>query len=680
MTTEVLAVLAVDGDTDAWLATLSSLRLRHPTLPVVAVGATAEQGAALANAGATVAPGSLSAAIEAAWHERRCHVLVVTGPASFPSDALAPALARLEADIRTGTVSFLSNDARFLTLAPPGPAAAPVEGAHEGEPEEAITRRLRSSGPVAGPAPCPFAAGPAVLISSYALSAVGPPADLALVDFSMKARARGFLDVVDPSTYVRRLARTQAVTPGSSALTDDLVREVAGADSPLAVAKAVARAKVWGLRLLVDGSCLGPMEMGTQVQAVALIRALARRADVASVTVALSGPVPPYAQAMLADAKVDARHAAGGDLSGFPEVDVAHQPFQPEGPIDIWASPDIAARSLLTVLDLIAYRARSYQVTGADWEAYRRRVRRTASLVDGIVAPARDVERQIAMEAMTEPDRIFTVPLGADHLHGDETESAPAGVSGAALESGFVLVLGADYSHKNRDLAIRTLGLLRARGLALSLVLAGVGVHGSSRIAEAAAHEGAPDVDVVVLGDVTSSERNWLLRHAALVLYPSSAEGFGLVPFEAARFGTASVFVPFGPLRETFGEVPVRAADWSPAALAEAAEACLRDPAVADAQVQAIMEVAARYTWDACAAGLVNVYRAVLARPAIRFGSELAQADARYRTLATVHDRAAAELDRLRGSPEARIGGQLRAARDSLARVRARLATDRHEP
>ena len=676
MTPGLVAVLRVDDDTDAWVATTKSVRLCHAGLGVLVVGSTAGQREPLEAEGATLVDGGLSDVIGAAWHEQRCHVLVVTGPAGFPPDALVPALAIVENDIRIGTVSFLSNDARFLTLAPPGPAAMPVDGADAVDPEDGITRRLRAARPPAGPAPCPFAAGPAVLVSSYALSAVGPPADAALVEFSVRARARGFLDVVDPSTYVRRLTRARSGASPSTELVDDLVREVGGADSALAVAKGVARAKVWGLRLLIDGSCLGPLEMGTQVQAVALVGALARRPDVASVTVALSGPVPDYAKTMLADAKVEARQATGGDLSGFTEVDVAHQPFQPEGPIDIWAWPDVAARSVVTILDLIAYRSRSYQVTGADWQGYRRRVRRTISLVDGVVAPAHDVGWQIAMEAMTEPDRVFTVPLGADHLDGDEAESPPAGLTG---DGAFVLVLGADYTHKNRDLAIRTAGVLRDRGLALRLVLAGVGVHGSSRIEEAAARE-ATDAEVVVLGDVTSAERNWLLHHAALVLYPSSAEGFGLVPFEAARFGTPSVFVPFGPLRETFGDVPVRATDWSPSALADAAEACLRDPSLAEAQAQAITAVAARYTWDACAAGLVDVYRSVLARPPIRFGGELAQADARCRLLAASRDQAVAELERLRTSPEARLGGRLRAARDSLARARLRLAPERREP
>ena len=54
------------------------------------------------------------------------------------------------------------------------------------------------------------------------------------------------------------------------------------ADSALQLSMAPARAKIRGLRILIDASCLGPTETGTQVQTLALIDALVRRDDVAA--------------------------------------------------------------------------------------------------------------------------------------------------------------------------------------------------------------------------------------------------------------------------------------------------------------------------------------------------------------------------------------------------------------
>ena len=73
-----------------------------------------------------------------------------------------------------------------------------------------------------------------------------------------------------------------------------------------------------------------------------------------------------------------------------------------------------------------------------------------------------------------------------------------------------------------------------------------------------------------MIPDVSSAERNWLLKHAELVLYPTSAEGFGLVPHEAAAFGTPTVMVPFGPLGERLPDLPVAPQDWETKTLADA--------------------------------------------------------------------------------------------------------------
>ena len=58
---------------------------------------------------------------------------------------------------------------------------------------------------------------------------------------------------------------------------------------------------------------------------------------------------------------------------------------------------------------------------------------------------------------------------------------------------------------------------------------------------------------VLTVGHVSSESRSWLMTIAAVVLYPSSAEGFGFVPYEAAALGTPSSFAHFGPLAELSG-------------------------------------------------------------------------------------------------------------------------------
>jgi glycosyltransferase involved in cell wall biosynthesis len=105
------------------------------------------------------------------------------------------------------------------------------------------------------------------------------------------------------------------------------------------------------------------------------------------------------------------------------------------------------------------------------------------------------------------------------------------------------------------------------------------------------------------------------MRHADLVLYPSSAEGFGFVPYEAAHFGTPTIFTRFGPLIELAPDIPVSALDWSPEALAAAADALLSDPAQARLQVESCLDAGSKYTWPATAERLTELYRQVMATP-----------------------------------------------------------------
>jgi glycosyltransferase involved in cell wall biosynthesis len=142
--------------------------------------------------------------------------------------------------------------------------------------------------------------------------------------------------------------------------------------------------------------------------------------------------------------------------------------------------------------------------------------------------------------------------------------------------------------------------------------------HGASRLAEAKvvlAQREHLNHDVFLLPDVASEERNWLLRHADVVLYPSSAEGFGLVPYEAACFGTPTVFTRFGPLHELAPEAPVAADGWAPGQLADAAEQLLTDRALAQRQISTCLAAGATYTWAATAEGLTALYRQVVALP-----------------------------------------------------------------
>lgn len=578
--------------------------------------------------------GTLATLVNALWRRERSSVLAVWDAVVVPPEFLDPALAIVAADPRVCSVSFFSNASGYLSFPDRnGPRDRPPDG----QDEVSVTRKLRTLSPPPAPAPIPVAMGHAVLLSGAALSAAGPLRELpgsandAVADFCLAARRRGFMDVLDPGTFyarpsdiavepMRAFVEAEYELPHAIARHPFIIgliqRERGAASSPFGLAFATARAKAVGVRVLLDGSCLGPQEMGTQVTVLALVRALCARADVSEVGVALAAPVPPYAVETLSLPKVRSFRRAE-EMEAW-HADIGHRPMQPDSAFDLPAWRRRVDRVLVSILDLIAYQIGSYHPTGEEWLRYREAIWRSAGSVDGVAVISEDVGVQVGIEQLPiDPSRLVVAPYGSDHLTGGERHTVPAELLARGFLAGqFLLALGATYTHKNRDLAVRALGCLRARGHKLSLVLVGAAVpYGSSRTFEDAAAGWDDDATVFVLPDVTSEERNWLLHHASAVLYPTSAEGFGLVPFEAARFGTPTVFVPFGPLAETSGGLPGLPRDWDPEELAASVERLLADPAAAEAQVSATLAAGRSYTWARTADLLVSAYRRLIALP-----------------------------------------------------------------
>jgi glycosyltransferase involved in cell wall biosynthesis len=582
-----------------------------------------------------ISVGSLAELVNHVWRTSGDHVLAVGNTVVVPSSFLDRAVAAVDDDMRIATVSFLSNVAAHYTFPT---RDAPSLRAADGSDEAVITRRLRTMKPEPAMAPIVLPEGAAVLISSSALGAVGemtahPSGSMQtmLTDFSLRSRRRGFVDLLDAGTYVTRPAEIStdqemliaservemdALMARNPYFGDFLGRELTSASSPAALAHSAARAKIIGLSIVIEAHCLGPLETGTQVQTLALIKALAERDDVARVGVSLAIPPPAYAQEVLHAAKVEPRITPIEDLAAFGSVDIAHRTYQPDA-VDVRAWRRTASRILVTIQDLIAYQVGAYHASGIDWLSYRDSMNAAARAADGVVVVSEDTAMQLSRESFPiETTRTFVVPNGTDHLTGNELAQVPSElVVRGAGDSEFVLMLGTNYAHKNRDRGIEAWRELRERGLRHTLVLAGAQVaYGSSRIEEAIA--GGTQPGVMILPDVTSSERNWLLRHASLLLYPTAAEGFGLVPFEAAQFGTPTVAIPFGPLREVNPHAPLWASDWGASSLADAAEALLRDPGYARDQVAATVAAGASYTWAHTASRLVEAYRTVLSWPA----------------------------------------------------------------
>lgn len=632
-----IAVVRVENDLELWLTTLASLDSDETIDQVFAFGIDDDGAAGLGKVQAFAAA-PLSACVDAAVQTGSETVVLLLHPLVLPPRVAKRAIDFIRQDNRISCVSFISNAADFLSFPQRN---TPDMHALIGHDQRTATEALQANSPDSGPVPLPIPAGSISVINRNALITAGKFKDefvdgssLPIADFALRAARRGFYPVADFGTYVRYAAdlapwppralnpdRVNVLAEENPSLRRLLNKTKTGNDSPLALGLNVARAKLMGLQVIIDASCLGPLETGTQVQAVAIIEALAAHPGIEWVGVATPNPtLPGYATQLLNNPKVRVRWAPDFDITEFGPADIVHRPYQPTAvpvPWDKWAKQ--ATRSVVTLQDLIAYSIGEYHANGASWMAYRNSIERAARKCDAVVAISEDVAEMIRRNRIdVAPDRLAVIEQGTDHLSGNEATATPTYIAAQDLvATPFMLVLGTTYSHKNRDLAIKTLQVLKERDENIRLILAGISVgKGSTYREEALAMRTIRNRDdVVLLPDVTSEERNWLMKHAATMLYPTSAEGFGLVPFEAARFGTPTVHVGFGPLNEVLPATAATAQSWDPEHLADAVQRVLRDPDAREAAVSAVVAADQTLTWERTANEFVHLYRRILDLP-----------------------------------------------------------------
>jgi glycosyltransferase involved in cell wall biosynthesis len=118
------------------------------------------------------------------------------------------------------------------------------------------------------------------------------------------------------------------------------------------------------------------------------------------------------------------------------------------------------------------------------------------------------------------------------------------------------------------------------------------------------------------LGYVPDADVPALLRRASAVVYPSLEEGFGLPALEALACGAPLVTTAGTTMAELAGDSALLVPPAQPSALAAAIETAIAEQPSAEAARRRAdgLAIAARYTWEACAEGHLQVYRIAAGR------------------------------------------------------------------
>ncbi len=384
---------------------------------------------------------------------------------------------------------------------------------------------------------------------------------------------------------------------------------------PLRRALIGARVARTRLSVTVDARALGPASGGTQAYTAALVRALARSKRL-SVRAVLAGDTPAGGERGTERRPGDRDRDLREVIAGLPCIDVVHRPQQVFATHDLSLLRLLGERLVISHLDLIAYRNPAYHASTHQWRGHRRTTRMALGAADRVLFLSEHARRDAIAEELIDSGRTALTGVGIERAPSSEPLHRPSGVP---PERELLVMIGADYLHKNRVFALALAGELRERhewkGL---LVMAGAHVaHGSSAQEEADLLRIRPQLaaHVLDLGPVSDAEKRWLLAHAQALLCPSTYEGYGLTPLEAANAGLPCVYAPCTSLSEVVGREAATIVPWDPAASADAAARLLREGEQRERHMALLRAALRRCDWEPIVDRLIAVYLDAIGSP-----------------------------------------------------------------
>jgi len=291
------------------------------------------------------------------------------------------------------------------------------------------------------------------------------------------------------------------------------------------------------------------------------------------------------------------------------------------GRVSLYHSPDFvlpptlpSTRTLLTVHDLSFVRAP--ETASPPLKAYLDVVvPRSVRRAQHILADSQATKDDLVELYGTPAEKITVLLSGVDSRFAPITDSqARAAVRRKYKISDrpYIFAVGTVQPRKNYARLIQALARVRARGIDVSLVIAG-GKGWLDDPIYATIHSESMTDFVHMIGFADDADLPALYSEAACVATPSIYEGFGLPVLEAFACGTPVVTSNVSSLPEVAGDAALLISPTDVDALAHALERLLTDSALRTDLISKGKARANQFTWEASARHLRQIYSMLLA-------------------------------------------------------------------
>ena len=207
-------------------------------------------------------------------------------------------------------------------------------------------------------------------------------------------------------------------------------------------------------------------------------------------------------------------------------------------------------RSVVTIHDLIFLRYPQFY-HAIDRAVYTRKFRHACREADRIVAVSECTKREIINFFNTAPDKISVIYQGCDQSFSKETplEEKQQVCRKYGLPDTFILTVGTIESRKNLLLTVKALSHLDD---SIHIVAVGRQTRYAAEVKKYAVQHGLAN-RLHYLSGITFSDLPAIYQSAAVFVYPSFFEGFGIPVIEALHSGTPVIAATGSCLEEAGG-------------------------------------------------------------------------------------------------------------------------------
>lgn len=483
------------------------------------------------------------------------------------------------------------------------------------------------SGPKPAIAEIPVGVGHCILITAKALEVVGNfdpmfnPGYGEEVDFSIRATQFGFQHYLANTVVTHFGSKTfgeksMNLKSGHDVLLNNkhpnylqLIQNFNLEDSQIEAMFLNVLTKYRGLKLLIDARLMNSEGTGTSRLIENTILALSKITNI-QLTIIIQEHDMKYWENKFSS-QITVRSASNLRNSGY-SFDVVYSPSQISEEITMFEYKFWARRVIILQLDLIALKNWKYFASIEGFNTYRNAALRTFNEADAVLYISKYVMGEAQKEFNRNNSNDTVIYCGIDHFKVEEN---------VEFEKDRILVIGAGFSHKNQMYAVKIMKLLKVKLPNIKLVF--VGPKPTFGF----------DPEFWHLIENLSSEptieyHRWLsdeelkdqIRRAQIILYPTTSEGFGFIPFEAARMHRVSIFNLNTSLAEFFeGRIPSQL-EFSTSKDAETIYELLTNNKIYESQLRSIREIGEDFTWAKVGIALEEIFEDVIqSRRAFRY-------------------------------------------------------------